>query len=163
MLLALALATAATAVPPAPPQPAPARAPVSVRVDVSPKVSKTDALVASWAGELRTALAERKSEFRPPRPAEKPELLVRIDGVSPAPGGGERHVMNFVCERSGQTKPFNITYGGDVRAYAEKLARNLLGLTDSMRTQAPPAGPSTPAGTKTPAGGTKTPAGTKPK
>jgi hypothetical protein len=94
-----------------------------------------DAAVRSWAKELRTALEARKEEFHLVKAGETPELLIRIDSVGRGPGNAE--VMNGTLVLGKTTRPFNYSFK-DVRAEAEKLARNLRRLADQMK--AAPAG-----------------------
>jgi hypothetical protein len=129
MLTSLALAAALAA---QPSQAATAVKPISVVVEAP---AGAPAEVQAWAAELRTALAARKDEFRAPKAGEKPELVVRLGSAGPADAG--RTVLSWEVVRAGQTKPFSYTYSGAVRPQAEKLARNLRGLTDPMLAAAP--------------------------
>jgi hypothetical protein len=88
--------------------------------------------VEAWARELRTALAARKDEFRLAKRGEKAELTVRIDSV--AKGEGDTHSMNGALAMGKTTKPFNLTYPGEVGPQAQALARNLRKLADQMKT-----------------------------
>jgi hypothetical protein len=130
MLTSLALAAALAA---QPSLPAAAVQPISVVVEAPAGAS---AGVQAWVAELRTALAARKDEFRAPKAGEKPELVVRLSSVAPADAG--KTMLSWEVVRAGQTKPFNFTYSGAVRQQAEKLARNMRGLTDPMAATALP-------------------------
>ena len=118
--------------------PLPAAAPAKVvpmTVDVRAD-AKADAAVQSWAKELRAALGARKEEFRLVAKGETPEFVVRLDSIGKRPDGTP--VLNgaFVM---GKAAPRPFDYGfADVRAEAEKLARNLRKYADQMK--AVPAG-----------------------
>jgi hypothetical protein len=126
------LALAALAVPQSPAAPAKA-APMSVEVRPAPKA---DATAQAWAKELRTALDQRRDEFRPSKPKETAELVVRIDSVVPGPN--DVHVLNGALVMGKNERPFNLSYPGEVAPQAEKLARNLRKYADQMK--AAPAG-----------------------
>ena len=96
--------------------------------------AKADAAVQAWAKELRAALGARKDEFRLAGPVETPEFVVRIDSVGR--GQGDVEVMNGAFVVGKTTRPFNYSFV-NVRAEAEKLARNLRKYADQMK--APPA------------------------
>jgi hypothetical protein len=125
----------AAAAPPAPPKTGAAGPAMSVAVEVAPVAG---AAGQQWGQELRTALEPRKDEFRPPRKGEKPELVVRIDSVAPAPKGGK--VMTGALVEGTRVRVFNVTYPGDVRPQAEALSRNLRRLADQLKS-APPRSP----------------------
>ena len=114
------------------PAPAPA-APVKVvpmTVDVRTE-AKPDAVVQAWAKELRAALGARKDEFRLVGPGETPEFVVRIDSIGKRPDGTPVLNGSFIL---GKTAPRSFDYGfADVRAEAEKLARNLRKYADQMK------------------------------
>jgi hypothetical protein len=104
---------------------------VDVRTD-----AKADAAVQNWAKELRAAIGARKEEFRLVAKGETPEFVVRLDSIGKRPDGTP--VLNgaFVL---GKAVPRPFDYGfADVRAEAEKLARNLRKYADQMK--AAPAG-----------------------
>jgi hypothetical protein len=88
--------------------------------------------VEAWAKELRTALAARKDEFHLAKRGEKAEFTVRINSV--AKGEGDTHSMNGALVLGKTTKPFNLTYPGEVGPQAQALARNLRKLADQMKT-----------------------------
>jgi hypothetical protein len=112
----------------APPQ----AAPMSIEVRTAPKAG---ADVEGWAKELRAALAARKQEFRPAKPGEKPEFVVLLDSIGKRVDGTPVLNGSFALG-SGKPRPF--TYGfTDVKAEAEKLARNLRGYADQMKGAAP--------------------------
>jgi hypothetical protein len=126
----MTLATLALAVLfPAQASAAPARVvPMTVEVRTD---AKADAAVQSWAKELRAALGARKDEFRLARKGETPEFAVRIDSIGKRPDGTP--VLNgaFVL---GKAAPRSFDYGfTDMRAEAEKLARNLRKYADQMK------------------------------
>ena len=123
-LATLALAALLPAQAPA----APAKVvPMTVEVRTA---AKADAAVQAWAKELRTALEARKDEFRLARPGEAPEFVVRIDSVGR--GQGSVEVMNGAFVLGKTTRPFNYSFV-NVRAEAEKLARNLRKYADQMK------------------------------
>jgi hypothetical protein len=121
------LALAALVVPQAPAVPAKA---VSMAVEVR-TAANAPAPVKAWAKELRTALDQRKDEFRRAKPGEAAELVVRIDSV--APGSGGVQVLNGALVMGKSSRPFNLSYPGEVAPQAEKLARNLRKLADQMK------------------------------
>ena len=127
-LATLALAALLPAQAPA----APAKV-VPMTVEVRTAV-KADSAVQTWAQELRVALGTHKDEFRLAGPRETPELVVRIDSVGR--GQGSVEVMNGALVLGKTTRPFNYSFV-NVRAEAEKLARNLRKFADQM--MAPPA------------------------
>jgi hypothetical protein len=92
--------------------------------------AKADAAVQNWAQELRVALGTHKDEFRLAGPRETPELVVRIDSVGR--GQGSVEVMNGALVLGKTTRPFNYSFV-NVRAEAEKLARNLRKYADQMK------------------------------
>ena len=112
---------------------APAKAtPLSVEVRTAPKAG---ADVEGWAKELRTALAARKQEFRPSRPGEKAEFVVQLDSIGKRADGTPVLNGSFAVG-SGKPRPFSYGFT-DVKAEAEKLARNLRGYADQMKAAAP--------------------------
>jgi len=123
-LAALLPAQAATAPPKA--------APMSVEVRTAPKAG---ADVENWAKELRAALAARKQEFRPVKPGEKAEFVVQLDSIGKRSDGTPVLNGSFAVG-SGKPRPFNYGFT-DVKAEAEKLARNLRGYADQMKAAAP--------------------------
>jgi hypothetical protein len=133
-LATLALAAFFVAQAPAAKAPAaPAKVvPMAVQVQAA---ANADAAVRAWAQELRTALEARKDEFRLAKPGETPELVVRIDSV--ARGQGNTAVMNGALVLGKATRPFSYSFA-NVRAEAEKFARNLRKLAEPMK--AAPAG-----------------------
>jgi hypothetical protein len=125
MLATLALAALVLPLPP----PAPAQAvPMAVEVRTAEKAA---APVQAWARELRAALDARKDEFRRAKPGERAELVVRIDTVAPGEGGVQ--VMNGALVMGKSTRPFNLSYPGEVAPQAEKLARNLRKYAEQMK------------------------------
>jgi hypothetical protein len=109
---------------------------VPMTVDVRTE-AKAEAAVQDWAKELRAALGARKQEFRLVAPGETPEFVVRLDSIGRRQDGTP--VLNgaFVL---GKAAPRPFDYGfTDVRAEAEKLARNLRKYADQMKSAA--AGP----------------------
>ena len=124
-LATLALAALLPAQAPA----APAKVvPMTVAVRTAPK---TGADVENWAKELRAALGARKEEFRLAKGGETAELMVRIDSVSK--GTGETQLLNgALLMGQAPPRPFSYTFV-DVRAEAEKLARNLRKYADQMK------------------------------
>jgi hypothetical protein len=128
VILAVAALAAPTATAQAAAAPAAKPVPMVVLVEAP---SKAGADVEAWAKELRTALAARKDEFRLAKPGEKAELVVRIDSV--ATGEGDSHSMNAALVLGKSTRPFNLSYAGEVHPQAEALARNLRKLIDQMK------------------------------
>jgi hypothetical protein len=114
----------------APPTSAPAAPTKVVPMAVQVQAASGDAAVRTWAKELRAALEARQDEFRPARPGEKPEFVVRIDSVGKEQDGTP--VMNGALILGKTTKPFNYTFK-DVRVEAEKLARNLRKYAEQMK------------------------------
>jgi hypothetical protein len=112
---------------------APAKAaPMTVEVRTAPKARPE---VESWAKELRTALAARKQEFRLAKPGEKAEFVVQLDSIGTRPDGTPM-LNGSLALANGKPRPFN--YGFiDMKADAEKLARNLRGYAEQMKA-APP-------------------------
>jgi hypothetical protein len=86
--------------------------------------------VQAWAKELRAALDQRKDEFRPAKPGEAAELVVRIDSVAAGAGGAQ--VMNGALVMGKNARPFNLSYPGEPAPQAEKLARNLRKYAEQM-------------------------------
>jgi hypothetical protein len=127
MLASLALAFLAAPSPAAPVK----AAPMTVRVETA---ATADAAAQAWASDLRTALAARKDEFRPVKPGEAAELVVRIDSVAKGQAGAS--VMNGALVLGKTTKPFNLSYSGEAMPQAERLARNLRRLADQMKAAA---------------------------
>jgi hypothetical protein len=128
MLATLALAVLLAPQPPAAAQPAPMTGEVRA-------AAKADAPVQAWAKELRAALDRRKDEFRPAKPGESAQLVVRIDSVVPGVGGAQ--VMSGALVMGKSPRPFNLSYTGAVAPQAEKLARNLRNLAEPTKA-APP-------------------------
>jgi hypothetical protein len=125
ILATLALAALLPAQAPA----APAKV-VPMTVDVRTE-AKADAAIQAWAKELRAALGARKDEFRLAGPGETPEFVVRIDSIGKRQDGTPVLNGSFVL---GKTAPRSFDYGfTDVRAEAEKLARNLRKYADQMK------------------------------
>jgi hypothetical protein len=124
MLATLALATLAL---PQPPTAAAKAVPMVVAVRT---VAKAEASVQTWAKELSAALDQRKDEFRPAKPGETAELVVRIDSVGPGAGGAQ--VMKGALVMGKASRPFNLSYPGEVAPQAEKLARNLRKYAEQM-------------------------------
>ena len=118
--------------------PAAKGAPMSVDVQVA---AKSGAGAHAWERELRTALEAHGDEFRLVKPGESAEAVVRVDTL--AKGAGETSILNGALALGAREKAFNLTYSGDVRPQAEKLARNLRGLLEQLKTAPPP--PPTPA------------------
>jgi hypothetical protein len=107
-------------------------APMSVEVRTAPKAG---ADLENWAKELRAALATRTQEFRPAKPGEKPEFVVHLHSIAQRPDGTPVLNGSFVL---GNAKPRPFNYGfTDVKAEAEKLARNLRGYADQMKAGTP--------------------------
>lgn len=129
MLATLALAVLAV---PQPPAAAAKVVPMTVEVRTDAKAGPP---VQAWAKELRAALEQRKDEFRAAKPGESPELVVRIDSVVPGTGGAQ--VMNGALAMGKGSRPFNLSYTGEVAPQAEKLARNLRKLADQIKAAAP--------------------------
>ena len=55
---------------------------------------------------------------------------MRIDSVVPGTGGAQ--VMNGALVMGKSSRPFNLSYPGEVAPQAEKLARNLRKLAEQM-------------------------------
>jgi hypothetical protein len=127
------LATLALAALVAPQSPAAAK-PVPMTVEVR-TAAKADPPVQAWAKELRAALDQRKDEFRPARPGEAAELVVRIDSVTAGAAGAQ--VMNGVLVMGKYARPFNLSYPGEPAPQAEKLARNLRKYAEQMKAGPP--------------------------
>jgi hypothetical protein len=100
--------------------------PITVMVELPAEVRPD---LAEWAGELRRALEARKDEFRLVKPETKADLVVRLDSIGQGSGGTP--TLRLVLVRGDETRSFTYTFG-DVRADAEKLARNLRRLADKM-------------------------------
>lgn len=128
--LAVAVLAAASASAEAPATSAAKPAAMVVQVDA---VANGGDEVEVWAKELRKALATRKDEFRLAKPREKPELTVRIDSV--AMGEGDTHSMSGALVLGETTKPFNLSYAGEIEPQAQALARNLRKLADQMKAE----------------------------
>lgn len=108
---------------------APAKA-VPMTVDVRAD-AKADAAVQAWAKELRAALGARRDEFRLAAAGETPEFVVQLDSVGKRADGTPVLNGSFVL---GKAAPRPFDYGfTDVRAEAEKLARNLRKYADQMK------------------------------
>lgn len=105
--------------------------PMSVQVRAA---AEADAGVQAWVKELRTALEERKGEFRLAKTGETAELVVRIDSL--AKGQDDLRVMNGAFLMGKTSRPFNLSYPGEVAPQAEKLARNLRKYADQMKAAA---------------------------
>jgi hypothetical protein len=88
--------------------------------------------VQAWVKELRTALEARKDEFRLAKVDETAELVVRIDSLGK--GQDDLRVMNGSLLMGKVSRPFNLSYPGEVAPHAEKLARNLRKYADQMKT-----------------------------
>ena len=102
--------------------------PMTVEVRTAPKAG---ADVENWAKELRAALKARKEEFRLAKGGETAELVVRIDSLSK--GTGETQLLNgALLMGQAPPRPFNYSFV-DVRAEAEKLARNLRKYAEQMK------------------------------
>jgi len=104
-------------------------APMSVQVRAA---DAADAGVQAWVKELRTALEARKDEFRLAKVDETAELVVRIDSLGK--GQDDQRVMNGSLLMGKVSRPFNLSYPGEVAPHAEKLARNLRKYADQMKT-----------------------------
>jgi hypothetical protein len=122
-LLAIALVTSLAAQPAEAAKPAP----MTVRVEMS-DASRKD--VADWQKALSAALEARKDEFRMAKPAEKADLVVRLDSVGRATDGTPS--LNGALVRGDVTRPFNYGFT-DVTLEADKLARNLRKLADQLK------------------------------
>jgi hypothetical protein len=131
LLAAFAAAPQSTAAPAAPRA---AGAVMSVAVEVA---AAAGAAGQQWGLELRTALEPRRDEFRPARKGEKPELVVKVESVARAPKGGD--VMSGALVVGTRVNPFSLTYSGEIRPQAEKLAGNLRRFAEQTRTAPPPA------------------------
>ena len=129
MLATLALALLAA---PQPPATAAKIVPMTVEVRAA---AKAEPPVQAWARELRASLEQRKDEFRAAKPGESAELVVRIDSVVPGTGGAQ--VMNGALVMGKSSRPFNLSYTGEVGPQAEKLARNLRKLAEQMKSTPP--------------------------
>ena len=131
MLATYALASLFTAQAAATQAPAvsPKVAPMSVQVRAA---DAADAGVQAWVKELRTALEARKDEFRLAKVDETAELVVRIDSLGK--GQDDQRVMNGSLLMGKVSRPFNLSYPGEVAPHAEKLARNLRKYADQMKT-----------------------------
>ncbi len=119
-LLALVAVLAAQA-------PAPKASPMAVRVDVS---ATGGSAVEDWAKELRAALGARKDEFKLATANEKPELVARLDSVAAGTAGSQ--VLKGELVLGEAKRPFSYSFT-NVRADAEKLARNLRSVADQMK------------------------------
>lgn len=102
--------------------------PMTVQVQAA---ANPDAGVQAWVKELRAALGARKDEFRLAKAGETAELVVRIDSMGK--GQNDLHVMNGALLMGKGSRPFNLTYPGEVAPQAEKLARNLRKYADEMK------------------------------
>lgn len=106
--------------------------PMTVEVRAAPKAG---AEVEAWAKELRAALAERKQEFRLVKAGEKAEFVLQLDSIGKRTDGTPVLNGSFAL---GGGKPRSFNYGfTDVKAEAEKLARNLRGYAGQLKA-APP-------------------------
>ena len=134
MTLALALVLAAQAATTGPPPAAAVKktAPMTFQVQAD---AKGGAAAKAWADELRTAVHARKDEFRPAKPGEKPDVLVRVDSVAPVANGAS--VMNGALVVGGTPHPFNLSYKGPSAPQTEALARNLRKYAEQMTTSPP--------------------------
>ena len=110
------------------PAASPTVAPMSVQVRAA---AEADAGVQAWVKELRAALEERKGEFRLAKTGETAELVVRIDSL--AKGQDDLRVMNGAFLMGKTSRPFNLSYPGEVAPQAEKLARNLRKYADQLK------------------------------
>jgi hypothetical protein len=106
--------------------------PMTVEVRTSPKPSPE---LESWAKELRAALEARKQDFRVVGPGQKAEFVVRLDSIAKRSDGTPVLNGSFAVG-TGRPRPFNYGFT-DVKAEAERLARNLRGYADQMKA-APP-------------------------
>ena len=97
--------------------------------------TKGGAAAKAWADELRTAVEARKDEFRPAKPGEKPDVLVRVDSVAPVANGA--NVMNGALVVGGTPHPFNLSYKGPRRPQTEALARNLRKYAEQIKASPP--------------------------
>jgi len=102
-------------------------APMTVQVEASAKAAPG---VAEWTSELRTALEARKDEFRLAKPGESAEFVVRIDSVGSDQDGTS--ILNGALVLGEVKRTFRYGFT-NVRAEAEKLARNLRKLADQMK------------------------------
>ena len=125
--LAAVLSPQASAPAPAKPAATAKTAPMAVRVDASPKGGPA---VEDWAKELRSALVARKDEFRAPAAKEQAEFVVRLDSIGPGTAGNQ--VVKGEIALGQAKRPFTYTFT-NVRADAEKLARNLRPVADQMK------------------------------
>ena len=100
---------------------------MAVQVDAS---AKGGPAVEDWAKELRSALAARKDEFRLAVSKEKAEFVVRLDSIAAGTAGSQ--VLKGELVLGEARRPFTYTFT-DVRAEAEKLARNLRSVADQMK------------------------------
>jgi hypothetical protein len=132
MTLALALIVAAQAATAGPAPAAKKVAPMTFQVQSD---AKGGAAAKAWADELRKAVEARKDEFRPTKAGEKPDVLVRVDSVSPA--ANESTVMSGALVVAGAPHPFNLSYKGPSAPQTEKLARNLRNLAERMKASPP--------------------------
>lgn len=105
--------------------------PMAVQVQAP---ANADTGAEAWVRELRTALGTRKDEFRLLKPGESGELLIRIDSV--ARGQGDNRVLNAALVMGKMTRPFNLTYSGEIVPQAEKLAGKLRSFADQMKAAA---------------------------
>jgi hypothetical protein len=131
MTLALfALAASLSGEAPAAPAASAKAVPMSVEVRTAAKASEE---LQAWAKELRAALEARKDEFRLAEPAEKAEFVVRLDSIGKRQDGTP--VLNGAFLLGKTTRSFNYGFN-EVRAEAEKLARNLRKYADQMKAPA---------------------------
>jgi hypothetical protein len=131
LLTSITLALVTAAQPAAKPA---AKGVMTVQVEVA---QGTAGGAQAWGKELRAALEARTDEFRLAKPGETAALVVRIDSVVAGQGGSS--VMNGALVQGGQARPFNLSYPGEIRPQAEKLARGLRKLAEQAK-----AGPATP-------------------
>jgi hypothetical protein len=129
VVLALTAVLAAQAPAPSAPKPATAAkaSPMAVRVDASPKGGPA---VEDWAKELRTALGARKDEWKLATANEKAEFVARLDSVAAGTAGNQALKGEFALGEA--KRPFTYSFT-NVRADAEKLARNLRSVADQMK------------------------------
>jgi hypothetical protein len=109
---------------------------IAVFVQVS---EEADADVQAWAEELRAAVAAGQGDLSLASTPEEAEAVVRIDSVEsgvkvdPEPEGeGETSLMRGALVKGEDAREFQLAYKGEVRHWAEALARNLRGYAAKM-------------------------------
>jgi hypothetical protein len=132
LALALVLVAQAATTGPAPAAAAKKVVPMTFQVQAD---TKGGATAKAWADELRTAVEARKDEFRPAKPGERPEVLVRVDSVAPIANGAS--VMNGALVVGGTPHPFNLSYKGPSAPQTEALARNLRKYAEQLKAGPP--------------------------